>query len=627
MLQSMRELAHSWVVKSLMLLLIVSFGIWGIGDMFRGNPLQQTVAKAGAEKITVQELNHAFEQSLSHARQMFGPDITPQQARQMGLADNTLNGLIETSLFRQDLKRLGIEADDRTAFAEISQDPQFKDKDGKFDKALFQSTLAGARIGEREFLDQQKKDLASRQLISAFTSLPTAPQSVIDALYKARGQKRILDVVTLDNSAVKSASEPDDKTLLDFYQQHPQAFTVPELRGVTIAVMSTDAIAKDITISDDQVKKEYDSKGDQLAEPEKRDLLQVILQDEHQAKNLAEAAKASGNLVSAAKTTGHEVVPLNKATLANMPDELAQPAFALSEHGITDPIKTALGWHILQLRKITPAGLPHYEDMKESLRDTMKRDQAADAAAKYANQLDDELAAGHAIEDIADGMKLRLIKIPVLDASGKTPDGKPPAELPYKEDLLKAAFAQNSGETSPVMDDHAGSSYVIRTDKVTPSALKPFEEARPTILAAWEKQEQARLAEEEANAIAKDLRDGKAASSFAKRRGVEVRVSRPISLLGDSDPAFAKSELPQILKLGQGEVTILPEPGKQVIVRLAEIVPVDNKTNEDAAHKIIGELNGAAPRELAEQYMKYLRVLFPVTIHQDAFDSIAPQGG
>jgi hypothetical protein len=135
------------------------------------------------------------------------------------------------------------------------------------------------------------------------------------------------------------------------------------------------------------------------------------------------------------------------------------------------------------------------------------------------------------------------------------------------------------------------------------------------------------LAQEEAEAIAKDLRDGKASSSFAKRNGVEVRVSKPVSLLGDSDPAFSPKDLPQILRLKQGEVAILPQPGGQMIVRLAEIVPAGDKKDEAAENKVAGELNSAAPRELATEYMKYLRILFPVTIHQDAFDSIAPQGG
>jgi peptidyl-prolyl cis-trans isomerase D len=623
----MRQLAHSWIFKGLMMLLVVSFGIWGIGDMFRGNSLHRVVAKAGNVSITVQDLNRAFEQSLARARQMFGPEMTAQQAKQMGLAQNALDQLIENSLVDQDLKRLGIEADDRAVFQQLMQDPQFKNKDGKFDKSILQNLLAQARISENAFLSEQRKQLASRQLVSAFSNLPPAPQSVLDALYKARGQKRILDIITLDNDSLKNVVTPSDSILSDFYQQTPQPFTQPETRGVTIALLSTDAIAKDITISDDQVKKEYDSKSAQLAEPEKRDLLQVVLQDEGKAKDLAAAAKASGNLVSAAKPTGREVMPLNQSEEDSLPPELAKPIFALHQGDVSEPIKTTLGWHVMQVRKITPAGVPKYEAIKETLRETIKRDQAVDTATRLVNQLDDELAAGHPLEDVADGMKLRLVKVAAIDSTGKTPDGKAPAELPQKDDALKSAFAQNSGETSPVMDDKNGTYFVVRTDTVTPSALKPFEQVKPAVIAAWKKQDQSKRAGEEAESIAKALREGKTPTSFAAREGIEVRASKPISLLGDADPSLPKTALPQILKLKKGEVIVLPQPGKQLILRLAEITSTGDKKDESAEGKIAAELNSAAPKDLADEYIKYLRVLFPVKINQDAFDSIAQQGG
>jgi peptidyl-prolyl cis-trans isomerase D len=625
MLQSMRELAHSWVFKGLMLLLVVSFGIWGIGDMFRGNPLHRVVAKAGSSSITVQELNFAFEQALARARQMLGPDMTAQQAKQMGLAQNTLNGLIEDKLFIQDMKRLGIEASDRAVFQLLVEAPQFKNKDGKFDQSLFHTFLQNIGRSERDFLNQQRKDLATRQLADAFSTLPPPSPFIVDTLYKARGQKFVLDVVTLDHASLKGTVTPDEQVLRDVYQKTPAPFTTPEMRGLTVAVLSTDAITKEITISDDQVKKEYDSKGAQLMEPEKRDLLQVVVQDEAQAKKLVAAAR-SVNIVTAAKPMGHEVVPLNQMDESGLPPEIAKVIFALPLNGISDPIQTGLGWHVIQVRKITPAGVPKYEDIKDTLREIMRRDQAGDTASKLVNQLDDELAAGHALEDVADGMKLRLIQIPALDASGKLADGKDPAELPHKDDILKAAFQQNSGETSPVMDDRNGTYFVVRTDNVTPSVLKPFEQVKPSVVALWEKQDEAQRATTEADKLATALRDGKPASSLA-RAGIEVRMSKPLSLLGDTDEALPKTILPRVMKLKQGEVGVYPQVTKQIIVRVAQIVPIGTQMDEAAEGKIKSELSVALPKELGNEYLDHLRVLFPVIIYHDAYDSIAQQGG
>jgi len=625
MLQSMRQLAHSWLFKGLMTLLVISFGIWGVGDMFRSNPLQREAATVGKESISVQAVNQAFSQALARARQMFGPEVTAQQAKQMGMVDNALNGLVEQSLVDQDVKRLGLDADDRAVMDELMQEPSLKGKDGTFDKSLLKNYLTQSHINERAFLDGQRKQLAIRQLVAGVTTLPPLPKSVTEKLYAARAQKRVLDVVTLDNASL-SVETPDEKTLRDFHQKNPKPFTAQEVRSLTIAILASENLAKDITISDDQLRAEYDAKGDQLVEPEKRDLLQVILQDETKAKELAAAAKASGNLVSAAKPYGKQVVPLNGTEEANLPPELAKPVFALKANDVSAPIKTGLGWHVLQLRKIHPAAKPDFAAIKDSLRERMKRDQAIDSITKTVNRMDDELAAGHALEDMADDMRLRLIKVAAVDATGKTPDGKDPAELPHKEDILKAAFGQNSGETSPVMDDRNGTYYAVRTDNVTPSALKPFEQVKADVIAAWKAKEQSIRAAAEAENIAKTLRDGKAASSLASRKGIEVRQSKPVSQLGDSDPALPRTALPEIFKLKKGEVTVVAESGKQLILRLATLIDADTK-DESGHDKIRNEINADAPKEIAEQYLRYLRTLYPVRIHQDALDSVAQQGG
>src|SRR5580704_12591054 len=159
MLQTMRHLAQSWLFKGLMLLLVISFGIWGIGDMFRGNPLQRTVAKAGKVTITVQMLDRVFEQTLTRARGMFGPDFNAQKAKQMGLYDQTLDKLIERADIGQDVERLGIAMDTKQAVDTFAARPQFRDKDGKFNKDLFRQMIAQSGLGENGFIDEARKEM------------------------------------------------------------------------------------------------------------------------------------------------------------------------------------------------------------------------------------------------------------------------------------------------------------------------------------------------------------------------------------------------------------------------------------------------------------------------------------
>jgi peptidyl-prolyl cis-trans isomerase D len=626
MLQTMRHLAQSWIFKTLMLFLVISFSIWGIGDIFRGNPLQRTVAKSGKMSITVQVLDHAFEQALARARQMFGPDLTPEQARQMGLLDQTLDNLIEHADIEQDVDKLGIDVSDQTLLDQLAMRPQFRDKDGHFDKKLLRQMVANSGMSERGFLDTARKEMAQQQLFDALQSDGKIPQTIVDNIYRARGQKRILDVVTVKNASFTDIPAPDAEVLNAFYQQNAAKFVAPEYRGLTIAILSTDDLAKDITISDEDLKKEYDTRATELARPERRDLVQVVLQDEGAAKQLASAAKSGGNLAAAAKSKGHDAVPLDQVDQKTLLPELAKSAFALQAGQVSEPIKSSLGWHVVQVKKIYAAGTPDFDSAKDQLRVTMKHDQAIESATRLVNQLDDQLAAGHALEDIADGMKLRLVKIPAVDANGKMPDGADPVELPDREDVLKAAFGQASGETSPVLDDRKGDYIVVRTDEVATAAVPPFDKIKDRVTAEWKAAEQAKRSEAEADQIVKAMRDGKPAASFAAQKGVEVRVSKPVSLLGDTDADLPQTVLPQVFKMKKGEVVAMPLPDRQLILRLTDLVDADPAGNA-AWSRVAGELQGQMPNELTDQYIKYLRVIFPVEIDRNLLDSLRQQGG
>ena len=151
MMQTMRHLAQSWLFKGLMLIFVISFGIWGIGDIFRGNPLQRTVATTAGVSITVQDLTREFDAVLVRARQAFGPELTAEQAKQIGLLDTALNGLIERAEIDREIERLGIIVNDRAVLDEVLAQQSMRTKDGTLDRDKFQQLLANAHLSEAGF--------------------------------------------------------------------------------------------------------------------------------------------------------------------------------------------------------------------------------------------------------------------------------------------------------------------------------------------------------------------------------------------------------------------------------------------------------------------------------------------
>ncbi|MDD3182352.1 MAG: peptidyl-prolyl cis-trans isomerase [Alphaproteobacteria bacterium] len=627
MLQSMRNLTKSWIFKSLMFLLVISFSIWGIGDMFRSNPATRVVASVGKVKIQVQELERRFQTEMQEARAAFGPEFSIAQARQAGLLDRTLALMIQESQFDQDAARLGINVPRDLILQTLAQEPKFRTPEGKFNVALLHQLLGRAGLNEEMFFDLETRSEARKAIADVIMASAQTPQIMTNTLYQARGAKRILEVITLRNDSVKGLKPATDDELQTYYKEHEADFMAPEYRGITIAHLTSEDITKDITVSDEDIQKSYDERAAEMVVPESRDLVQVVLQDEAKAKSIAETASTLRSLPQAAKAKGVTPITMNKIDAKAILPELSAAVFALKQGDVTAPIKSSLGWHIVQLNKIHEKNTLTLDQAKDDLRKTLQEERTGDMIAKTINQLDDAIAGNQPLEDIANTLRLRLTRYAALDATGKLPNGTAPKEaIPAKEITLASAQSLDAGETGQVLEDGKGNYYVVRVDQVTPSQTRTYAEAKDQVLAAWTEEKLFAKAAAVAEDIAKQLREGKSATSFASMPGVDVRLSKPMSILSAPDKALPPEIIPQVTHMKKGDVTLAARQGKHTIVRLADIVPVDPQKPESSRLKIVDDLRKKLPDNMIEQYIGYMNTLFPQQIDMELLTSLKSQG-
>ena len=538
--------------------------------------------------------------------------------------------MIQRNEMDQETKRLGLVLDDQYVMEQIAKHPRFRTTDGKFNRQLWESLLRQYGKSEHQFLEGERMEETRATALGGIIANKQIPHTLLDNLYRARGQKRFLEVLSITNASVNNVSAPAADALKDYHDKHSDLFTAPEYRALTIAKLSVTDIAKDVTINEDDLKKAYETKQVDLMQPETRDLVQVVLQDEVKAKAIAEAAQKEGDLTAAAKSKGNNTVPISRAEQksAALPD-LYKAIFALKDKEVSAPVKTSLGWHVVQVKKIYPATTPTYAELKDKLRVMLQHDMSVEAMTRIVNQMDDALAANRSLEEIADSLKLRMIKIPAVSDKGLTPENKAPVELPAKTELLKTAFGLSSNETSSILEDKndTGSDYVVvRVDEVVPSHVRPLDEVKEQVTTAWRADEQAKQAALQAEKIAQTVRDGKTMSGIALKPGYEMHISKPISLLGDTDKDLPQTVLPQIFKMQPGDVITAGDKTQQFVLRLARLEDVDPAHQEGSYQKLVKDMNEQMPYEMLEQYYRQIRRTFPVTINQDLLDFMKKQG-
>jgi peptidyl-prolyl cis-trans isomerase D len=624
MLQAIRSKAGSFVVKGLFVLLILTFGVWGIGDIFRNRPTDTVIATVGEQSIRAEDLQEATRREIERLSARFGAAIDIQQAKKLGVVDNVLDGLIDRSLLDQEAARLRLEVSDEVIRNTTIDNPKFRTPDGQFDRALFNAVLAENHLTEDQFVTMVRRDIPQDDLRQAVMLGATAPQSMVDLLFRYRNEKRVADIVSLPVADAGDVGQPSEAELTAFYDRHQDLFRAPEYRGFALASISPSDIAQGIEIPEARLKEEFDERQDEFQLPEQREVQQILAPSEDKVKEAA-AALAAGKDWNEVATQivgqNPETIELGLLKREELPRVLADIAFELPLNTPSEPVKTPLGWHILRVVKIEPAVTQTFEQVKPKLEAQLTHDEAVDRIYKVANRVDDALAGGMTLNDAAAKFELKKTEIAAADVNGHDPEGKPIALPIPASDVLKLVFATDEEQTSRVTESPDGGIFMVQVTKVTPPAIKPLAEVKEQAVAAWQgdkrREKVAKMAEELAAAVKPDTR----LAAVAAEKGLKVATSPPLSRRPGRGETTSPTLVAELFKAKPGEVVTVADGGGSYVAQLDE-VQAPETPSQSAAEEVSRDLNQGIRTDLSAELRQALRARFPVEIRREAVDRL-----
>src|SRR6202163_2403722 len=167
MLRGMRKASSNWLGKPIMavvmVVLIVSFGIWGIADIFRGFG-QSTLATVGHTEISINEFRQLYTERLQQIGRQFGRPLTMDQARAFGLDRQVLQQTVAEAALDEEARRMGLGMSDAETMRMIYADPNFKGVSGAFDPQRFQATIRQFGFTEQRYIADQRRVALLRQI-------------------------------------------------------------------------------------------------------------------------------------------------------------------------------------------------------------------------------------------------------------------------------------------------------------------------------------------------------------------------------------------------------------------------------------------------------------------------------
>ena len=182
------------------------------------------------------------------------------------------------------------------------------------------------------------------------------PASLTDRVYRYRNEQRVADVLRLDHSKFRDIPPPDAATLATFHRENAGLFTAPEYRGLTVVLLQPEDVADDVNVPEQRVQDEYDSRINEFTKLERREIHQILVSDEAKIEEISKRLSLGEDFEKVAKeVAGIKKTSLQLGNLAkrDIPvPKLAEAAFRLAPNTNSEPIKTALGWHILKIAKV-----------------------------------------------------------------------------------------------------------------------------------------------------------------------------------------------------------------------------------------------------------------------------------
>lgn len=635
MLSEMRSGVSGFFAKILLVLLVISFAFWGIGDIVT-RTAPGVVATVGAEDISISE----FQRAIRDIRNTLGEHYSPELVKSLNLYQIKLNDLIHEKLLLQEAERLGISVSDDTIARMIGKDKMFQNPNGNFDRGMFSQILSQQGYSESDYIDALRRKLSGGIILRTLTQKPAYVPEMLDLLYKARYETRKITLITLSNSAALT-KEPTEQDLQGYFKKNQAAYRAPEFRSLQYILIDPAAIIKNTTVSRTELMELYQSRSSTLVKPEQREVEQLLYSQKDKAEKAYEMLMAGNTIPAVAKI----VPPINEDSLElglKTQGELPtgdKEVFGLDEGEFTKPVESPFGWHVFGVTKIQESRPLAFKDVKDSLEEELKQTKAEKELIRLAEKLEDTYSSGASLSEIATTLGVELKQAGPIDAEGNAPDRRSELDSVRFANSLKAAFELDKGEMSDIQTEADGSYVALELREITPARDRTFDEVRGAVASDWKKAELVNQLANNAKELGEQIAKSGNLSALDSKPGVKVETGT-LNREGAFMPANGKEDgqqsLPEplavhvfLLSKKQPVTPPLPSGDVFLMAKLEEVLPAAAPGSGKSAKQDYDALKRSLAQDYRDevllQYFNSLRKLYPVTVNYAVIEAMMKQ--
>ncbi|RWN34696.1 SurA N-terminal domain-containing protein [Mesorhizobium sp.] len=623
MLGILRSAAGTWVAKALLILLVLSFAVWGIsGQLLGGFAGHDAVITAGGTKVSINEYRLAYDRQISVMSQQFGQRISREQATALGLDNQVLAQLVSGAVLDEQARKLGLGLSKDRLAQLTHEDPAFKGPGGTFDRRTFEYTLQQVGMRPEDYLRNRAQVAVRQQIVEAVSDGLKTPDTFLKAVALYRGEDRTIDYLTLPKSLVEPIEAPSDSVLSTYFEENKKTYAAPEYRKFSYVRLEPQDIMDLSAVTDQQVSDDYNKNKGRYTTPETRTIEQLVFKTPDAARAALDSLKTGATfdkIVAAEGKTQADTLlgTLPKDKIADK--AVADAAFALNANEISPVVQGAFGAVLLRVTDIKPEVVKPLAEVSAEIRKDLALSEASRILLDVHDNYEDMRASGSTLTQAAEKLKLKVVTIDAIDRTGQRPDGTIVNDLPESPDLIKAVFDAEPGTENPDLTT-AGNGFVFyEVDSITPARDRTLDEVHQKVVADWTAAETTKRLTAKAVELEKRLKAGTTLDVIASELKLEKQTKRGVKREAD-DVDFGKEGAAAMFGEGEGGTGLIPSPtgDGQILFKIAKVFEpagADASSVPDDAQK---SFTSGMSDDLLDQLVAQLQTQYDVRIDQTA---------
>lgn len=575
-----------WIILVLLIIGLAGFGVTNFGGSVNA------VAAVGDTEIEINDYARELQSELRAVEAQSGQSLTLSQATAFGLDRAVMQRLLARAALEEEARRVGLSVGDDVVARELLQIPAFQGLNGEFDREAYAFTLRQSGLNEKEFEENLRADTASALLQAAVVNGVAAPEALTDAILSYVSETRSFELIRVTPAdMVTAAVEPTDEDLRAHYAENEAAYTLPERKKITYAWVTPDMLLDTVEVDEEALRALYEERADQYQRPERRLVERLVFADDA-------AAQAAMDRFNANEATFEELVAerglaladidLGDITRDDLGNEAADALFGLIAPGVVGPLPSSLGPALYRMNAILAAQETSFEEAREDLRAEFAADRARRVILDSASGVDDLLAGGATLEEVAAETDLELGSI---DYSINSEGG-----IAAYQAFAEAARAVQQGDFPEVIELDDGGLFALRLDAVEPPALQPFEEVEDLVYTDYKRALENRQLAELAEGLAPRFTGTATAEDLGFTATLEEGLTRD-AFLDVSTPDL----MTRVFELSLGETAALGGAGEAYVIKLTAITPPD--LSDDSVTALRDALNAQSSEAIAQDLL------------------------